>query len=187
MQRADFKVVIDACVLANFRVCDVLLTLAESPRLFLPRWSQQILDETRRTQINKLGWSESVADSFRAEVNAHFPEARVHGFEHLIDKCSNEEKDRHVLACAIHNKAELILTFNLKDFPESSLNKWQIEVKHPEEYLLALYSIEPVSVVHRLETIARDRQEELEDYLLGLGRWLPAFVQRIIGDLQITS
>ncbi|NBB80146.1 MAG: hypothetical protein GVY36_11990 [Verrucomicrobia bacterium] len=92
MQRADFKVVIDACVLANFRVCDVLLTLAESPRLFLPRWSQQILDETRRTQINKLGWSETVADSFRAEVDVHFPEARVEGFEHLIDQCTNEAK-----------------------------------------------------------------------------------------------
>ncbi len=67
------------------------------------------------------------------------------------------------------------------------MSEWQIEAKHPEEYLLALYSIEPVLIVHRLEMIARDREEELEDYLLGLGRWLPAFAQRIISDLRITS
>jgi hypothetical protein len=35
--RADFKVVLDACVLANFGVCDLLLRLAERPRLYLPR------------------------------------------------------------------------------------------------------------------------------------------------------
>ncbi len=44
--RADFKIVLDACVLANFSVCDLYLRLAERPRLYLPRWSTQILDET---------------------------------------------------------------------------------------------------------------------------------------------
>jgi hypothetical protein len=41
--RADFKVVLDACVLANFGVCDLLLRLAERPRLYLPRWSEELL------------------------------------------------------------------------------------------------------------------------------------------------
>jgi hypothetical protein len=44
---ADFRVVLDACVLANYAVTDVL-TFAEEPRLYLPRWSEKILDETRR-------------------------------------------------------------------------------------------------------------------------------------------
>lgn len=43
--QADFKVVIDACVLANIAVCDLFLRLAEKPRLCLPRWSTEILDE----------------------------------------------------------------------------------------------------------------------------------------------
>lgn len=42
---ADFKVVIDACVLADFGVCDLFLRLAEKPRLFLPQWSEELLDE----------------------------------------------------------------------------------------------------------------------------------------------
>lgn len=185
--RADFRVVLDACVLANFRVCDVLLSLAESPRLFLPFWSEAILDETQRTQTNKLGWPEAIAESFRNEITSCFPEAMVAGFAHLLDQCSNDPKDRHVLACAIHQKAELILTFNLRDFPTASLSRWQIEAKHPEEYLLALYSMEPISVVHRLETIARDRAEDFEDYMLALGRSLPGFSQRILSDIQTSS
>lgn len=37
--RADFKVVLDACVLANYGVANLLLSLAEKPRLYLPVWS----------------------------------------------------------------------------------------------------------------------------------------------------
>ncbi len=52
---ADFPVVLDACVLANQSVTDLLLRLAETPRLYLPYWSEQILEETTRTLIEKLG------------------------------------------------------------------------------------------------------------------------------------
>lgn len=40
---ADFPVVLDTCVLANYAVCDLVLRLAEPPRLYLPRLFQQIL------------------------------------------------------------------------------------------------------------------------------------------------
>ena len=54
--RADFKVFLDACVLANFGVCDLLLRLAEKPRQYLPVWSKAVLDEVYRTHTEKLGW-----------------------------------------------------------------------------------------------------------------------------------
>lgn len=127
MQQADFKVVIDACVLANAQVCNVLLTLAETPRLYLPRWSERILEETNRTQKSKLEWNPAIADKFQKALESYFPEAIVRGFEHLIDHCQNQENDRHVLACAIHSKAELIITFNTKDFPETALLPWQVQ------------------------------------------------------------
>lgn len=41
MQRADFKVVLDACVLANARVCNVLLYLGK----WLPAFSQALLND----------------------------------------------------------------------------------------------------------------------------------------------
>ena len=43
----EHKAVIDANVLANFGVCDLLLRLAEPPRLFAPCWSEAILTEGR--------------------------------------------------------------------------------------------------------------------------------------------
>jgi hypothetical protein len=41
--RADFPVVLDACVLIPMPLADTLLRLAGGPRLFLPKWTDQIL------------------------------------------------------------------------------------------------------------------------------------------------
>lgn len=183
MQRADFKVVLDACVLANARVCNVLLTLAESPRLYLPRWSDKILEETRRTHIDKLGWEARLADSFQSNLREYFPEALIAGYDHLVDHCENDPKDRHVLAAAIHSKSELILTFNLKDFPSKALKAWQVEVLHPQDYLLAIYSMDPSIVIHRLNGICQNQKTDLESFLLYLGKWLPAFSQALLNDI----
>jgi hypothetical protein len=35
--------VLDACVLANFSLRDTLLRLAEPPRLFEPKWPEEII------------------------------------------------------------------------------------------------------------------------------------------------
>jgi hypothetical protein len=83
---ADFPVLLDACVLANFGVCDLLLRLAEEPRMFSPRWSEFILEEVRRTHLERLKppWPEDIANSWQSSVRAAFPEANVRDFEHLL-------------------------------------------------------------------------------------------------------
>ena len=101
------SVVLEACVLAPFSVCDLLLRLAEAPALFAPKWSSEILVEVHRTQIGKLGWPDHLANHWRHEVTASFPEALVTGYESLIDECHNHEGDRHVLAAAIKAPAKL--------------------------------------------------------------------------------
>jgi hypothetical protein len=45
---ADFPVVLDACVLMPAPLRDTLLRLAEHPRLYVPRRSDTIIDETVR-------------------------------------------------------------------------------------------------------------------------------------------
>ena len=50
--QADFKVFLDACVLANIATCDLLLRLAERPRQYMPLWSDGVLlapDDSRRS------------------------------------------------------------------------------------------------------------------------------------------
>jgi predicted nucleic acid-binding protein len=123
---ADSRVVLDACVLANFGLCDLFLTLAETPRLYQPVWNREILDEAQRTQTGKLGWPEALSESWREAVELAFPEAMVTVSESLVGACANHEKDRHVLAAAIRGHANLIVTSNLKHFLPEALKPWDV-------------------------------------------------------------
>ena len=136
--KADFRVFLDACVLAGFAARDLLLRLAERPRQYVPVWSEEVLDEVYRTHTAKLGWPEKLAKSFGTELRRNFPEALSTGYEHLLPAVTNDPKDQHVLAAAVHGSAEVILTFNLKDFPEEALAPWDIKAKHPQDYLQTL-------------------------------------------------
>lgn len=180
---ADYKILLDANVLVNFAVCDLYLRLAEKPRLFLPKWTDQILDEVYRTHIHQLNWNTQLADTFKKAVSDAFPEAFIRGHEKLIPFMINEEKDRHVLAAAVKEKLDIIITFNLRDFKPEDLNMWGIRAIHPQDYLLTLYSINPQVVIMKLNQIARKKDEELEDTILFLGKSLPIFSTRLLEDM----
>ena len=87
-------VVLDACVLANFALCDTLLRLAEPPRLYEPKWSEEIIRETTRTLELKLGWPDSLTAHLEKELRSYFSEAWIDDYESLTPKMTNDEKDR---------------------------------------------------------------------------------------------
>lgn len=182
---ADTRAFIDACVLANYAVTDLLLRLAEHPRQYRPVWSQEVLDETYRTHVEKLGWPEALASSFQEALLSHFPEAMASGYEHLLPVVQNDPKDRHVLAAAVHARSDVLVTFNLKDFPDAALAPWNVEVQHPDAYLRTLYEVDDRQVVARVAAIAAKREESLEEVLLRLGRAAPAFSVRLLNDLDL--
>lgn len=179
---SDFPVVLDACVLANGRLCDFYLRLAEPPRLYLPVWSTQILDEVQRTQTTKLKrpYSLSLAAYWREEVQKAFPASTVEGWESFLSLAKNQAKDRHVLAAAIAAKASLIVTFNLRDFPATELSPHGVEAQSPQDHLLTLWSIEPAIVMSKLALMAKERGEDLEDLLIALGRSFPEFSRFVL-------
>jgi predicted nucleic acid-binding protein len=179
---ADFRVVLDACVLANQAVADVFLRFAQEPRLFLPRWSDAILEETRRVH-ERLGWEDRLIVSFEAKLREHFPEALVTGHEWLIDRCLNDPGDRHVLACAIHANAEVIATFNLRHFTPEALQQWNIVAMHPQDQLLSLYGLEQQLALYKLTRIASRKQMDFKDYLIDLGRFVPTFSGHILEEI----
>jgi hypothetical protein len=109
-------VVLDACVLGNFSLCDTLLRLAEPPRLYEPKWSEEIIRETIRTLESKLGWPRSLIGYLEAELRAHFGEAWISGYEALLPRMTNDEKDRHVLAAAVQGQAPIIVHFQPSPF-----------------------------------------------------------------------
>lgn len=172
-------VVVDACVLAPARLCDLFLRLAEEPRGHMPRWSSEILDEVWRTQVQQLRYPERLADYWREQVTSAFPEALVAGYDALLDQCQCDAGDRHVLAAAMQAGAEAIVTFNLRHFPASALEPHGLAVRHPADYLMGLYTAEPQLLIRRLAEIGAVRQIEAPEVLHRLSRSVPAFVAHV--------
>ena len=169
-------VVLDACVLANFSLCDTLLRLAEPPRLYEPKWSEEIIRETTRTLESKLGWPSSLTAYLQAELRAHFGEAWISGYEALIPRMTNDEKDRHVLAAAVHGQAPIIVTFNLRHFRSEHLEPWGIRALHPA--VLPDRDLPPgrIGSMTKLEQQASDRSRTLRQLLDILNATVPGFV-----------
>ncbi len=169
-------VVLDACVLANFSLCDTLLRLAEPPRLFEPKWSEEIIRETTRTLELKLGWPHSLTAHFEQELRANFGEAWIIGYESLIPRMTNDEKDRHVVAAAVHGEAAIIVTLNLRHFRPEHLVMWDVRVLHPQSLLLEIFRQEQALVIAKLEQQASDRGRSLIELLDILNGTVPDFV-----------
>jgi hypothetical protein len=93
-----FTVVYDACVLYPAPLRDLLMRLA--------------LTDLSRAQLERT----------RSLMNAYVRDALVDGYQSLVPALElPDPNDRHVLAAAIQCGADLILTFNLDDFPEQAL------------------------------------------------------------------
>ena len=168
-------VVLDACVLANFSLCDTLLRLAEPPRLYEPMWSDEIIRETTRTLESKLGWPTSLTAHLQAELRAHFGEAWISGYEPLIPQMTNDERDRHVLAAAVHGEVPIIVTSNLRHFRSEHLAPWGIRALHPQSFLIEIFRQEESLVITKLEQQAADRSRTLRQLLDILNATVPEF------------
>lgn len=60
-----------------------------------------------------------------------------HGYEHFIDALElPDPDDRHVLAAAIRGHADCIVTANLADFPKDYMARFDLEVIHPDDFLV---------------------------------------------------
>jgi hypothetical protein len=72
------------------------------------------------------------------------PDCIVTGFEPLVHGLDlPDPDDRHVLAAAIRAGAQTIVTFNLSDFPEDKLATYNVEARHPDEFVLNSIDLAP--------------------------------------------
>jgi len=177
--KQDRTVVLDACVLVPMPLADTLLRLAAGPRLYLPKWSDQIMVEVTRTLQENFGLSPKKAMYRENEIRRHFPEAWIDGYEDLIPAMTNHPKDRHVLAAAVRAGVKVIVTYNLKDFPSSSLTPYAITAQGPSAFLKSLYDMAPSAVMQTLETQAAAIGQPMSYLLSRLRVNTPAFVAMI--------
>jgi predicted nucleic acid-binding protein len=139
---SDLVAALDACVLVPAALRDTLLRAAQEG-LYKPLWSATILTELSRTLIN-----EGMTDARRARhlldtLQTFFPDSMVSGVDSYIEQMTNHPKDRHVLAAAVAGRATILVTSNLRDFPDASAEPWGVEIQSPDEFLCDLFTLEP--------------------------------------------
>ena len=129
------KAVLDACVLFPTVLREVLTEVA-ARGLFQPLWSPRLIGEWVQA-VRKLGPDQSAqAGAEAALLNLRFPAAALpdRGEAGLgIDL--PDPADLQVVATALDGGARLIVTMNLRDFPQRALSPLGLRALHPDEFL----------------------------------------------------
>lgn len=154
-----FAVVYDACVLYPAPLRDFLVRLARMG-MFRARWTQQIHEEWIRNALrNNPHLTRERLDRTAKMMNDAVMDSMVSGHEPLIGGLELPDvNDRHVLAAAIKGQAEVIVTFNLKDFPARCLHPFEISAQHPDEFISHLIDLSPETVL----LVARQQRASLK-------------------------
>ncbi len=139
---SQFTVVFDACVLYPATLRNILLQLATTG-LFRARWSDSIHEEwTRNLAQNRQDISLKKLEHLRDLINKAVPDCLVTGFEPLIENLElPDTNDRHVLAAAIRCHAAIIVTANLRDFPDNLLKPFGVRAQHPDDFIASLIDL----------------------------------------------
>lgn len=107
-------------------------------------------------------------------MNTAVPDAMITGFEPLIDSVDLPDvDDRHVVAAAVRSNAEIIVTFNLKDFPVPALDAFGIEALHPDDFVMDLFDLNRALILSAVTTQRSNLRKppmSVDDYLEALLR-----------------
>jgi hypothetical protein len=154
---AGYIVVLDANVLYGIEVTDFFATMA-TRRLFRPHWSPQILDEVERNLAVRPDLDPAAIGRRIEYLNRALPGALTEVPAALIDAMPINEKDRHVIALAVHVGAPTIVTDNVRDFPHALLEPYGIEAITADAFALAQVDLHRDGVFAAVEAIAARRR-----------------------------
>ncbi|EDH2826631.1 PIN domain-containing protein [Salmonella enterica] len=174
MNHTPYPVVLDACVLYPSFLRDLLIRLGLTG-LYQPKWSATIEDEWQRNLLaNRTDLTLEQIQRTAALMNTAVPDAMITGFEPLTESVDLPDvDDRHVVAAAVRSNAEIIVTFNLKDFPAPALNAFGIEALHPDEFVMDLFDLNRALVLSAVTTQRSNLRKppmSVDDYLEALLR-----------------
>jgi hypothetical protein len=140
--------------------------------LFHAKWSAAVHQEwicallRRRPDLSR-----EKLERTRMLMDRHAADALVTGYEHLIAGLWLPDlDDRHVLAAAIHGRADVIVTANLRHFPAKILKQSGIEPRHPDQFILSLFDREPGLAAGA----ARDHRQSLKNPPRTIAQYLDA-------------
>jgi predicted nucleic acid-binding protein len=165
----SFTAFLDASVLYPAPLRDLLLELAVSD-LYRAKWSEAVHEEWIAAVLRKRSdLTRAQLERTRDLMNAHVRDALVTDYEQLIDVLDlPDPNDRHVLAAAIKGRADLIVTVNLRDFPAERIDRWGIEVQHPDEFLTYQFHLSQPVFLQAVRTVRlrlKNPPRSVDDYL----------------------
>lgn len=178
--QSQFTVIIDSCVLYAAPVRDLTLQLA-SEGLFRVRWTLKIQDEWKTNLLkNRPDLKREQLERTCELMNKSILNCLVKDYEELATGIIlPDPNDAHVVAAALKSQAQIIVTDNLKDFPDKVLEKYQIEAQHPDTFLrsqLHLYLPAFLSSVKVVRARLKNPPKTANEYLFTLFQHLPQTV-----------
>lgn len=165
---------IDANVFYGARLRSLMLFLAQTG-LFRARWTAMIHDEwTRNLLAKRPDLDRHAIMRVRDLMDASVLDCLVTGYESLIPSLTlPDANDRHVLAAAIRGLATVVVTFNLKDFPDETLRQYGLCAKHPDEFLLDLFGLDEKACLDAVQADFSHYKTpplSIDDYLAALAK-----------------
>jgi hypothetical protein len=147
-----FTALLDACVLYPQTLRDVLISLARTD-LFRARWSAQINEEWTRARLSKHPEHAAQIAYTLEQLNKAVEDWEVTGYEPLIGGIElPDPDDRHVVA-AIVGRSDVIVTLNLPHFPADALAPYDIDVQHPDEFIVHQFGVDKARALGALKAM----------------------------------
>ncbi|SRR6266545_5456571 len=185
--------VYDACVLYSAFLRDLLMRVAIHGRAqdaLRAKWTGRIHREwvrAVRRQRPDLPLSK-LLHTCRL-MDRHVRGSRVRQYERWERRLTlPDPNDRHVLAAAIACVADVIVTFNVADFPAEALSPFGIAAVTPDTFLFQLLGLGPVVVVSAVAEHRASLQRppmSAEEYLEALRRnSVPGLAAALAADWQ---
>lgn len=182
----NFAVLYDACVLYPAPLRDLLMHLALTD-LYRAKWTDEIHDEwIRNVLANRKDLNQEILERTRTLMNSKVRDCLVDGYQELTQVLFlPDPNDRHVLAAAIYANCSVIVTYNIKDFPKVTLDKYGMEAQHPDEFIMHLIDLAPEKVyeaVKRHRLTLKSPPKTVDEYLKTLAQ---QNLTSLVGQLEL--
>jgi len=167
---------LDANVLYPAPMRDLLLQLAVTD-LCKAKWT----DDIHREWIDALLSNEphrnrAALERTRNLMNQAVRDCLVTGYEALIPALDlPDANDRHILAAAIVGRCDVIVTQNLKHFPNAALGPYGIEAQHPDDFLCHHLSLAPGIFCSAVQKVRRRLKHPAFTPSLFVAAWIGAW------------
>ncbi len=138
--------------------------------LFRAKWTSEIHEEWITNLLSsRSDLTRAQLDRTRELMDKHVRDCIVEDYEDLIDGLTlPDPNDRHVLAAAIRGRCDVIVTYNLKDFPERELKVFGLEAQHPDVFITHLIDLSSAAVciaVERHRLSLKNPPKSVDEYL----------------------